>query len=108
MPDAVLRSRCSAFEARRLEGGDAGGEIIEPGDQLRMGGAPFPLEAQIKIAERAGQRDFADSRAIRESGRRGFQRGETAANLAVLMRQPVGVAAFFGAIAPFVDLKQGG
>ena len=46
------------------------GEGIEPGDETRMRCAPFAFMAQVEIAERAGKRDFADSRAVGKGRRR--------------------------------------
>ena len=53
--------------ARRLERRYFRREAVEPFDQLRMALAPFPLEAQVAVAERAGERDLTDAgdRAVR-------------------------------------------
>jgi hypothetical protein len=45
----------SRLNARRLETGSSVGKDIEPGDQPRMVRAPYPLEAQVEIAERRGR-----------------------------------------------------
>jgi hypothetical protein len=58
------RNAASARRLGRRERRHAGGEIVEPGDQLGMIAAPTAAEAEVAIAERAGERDLADS--IRE------------------------------------------
>src|SRR5215218_1138300 len=64
---------------RRLEGRHAFREIVEPGDELRVVVAPLALEAQVEIAERAGERDMADvDRRRRGSVERAFRLVERA------------------------------
>src|ERR1051325_320044 len=49
-------------DARLLEGRHLRGKVVEPLHQPRMTRAPFPLEAQIAAAERAGEPDPSDIR----------------------------------------------
>ncbi len=72
-----------------------------------MGGAPEPLEAQIEIAEGAGQGDRAGV-ARRSLGRARFQRRERPRHLAGLMIEPLGRSHRRVAKAQFVDLQNRG
>ena len=73
-----------------------------------MGSAPFPLEAQILIAERAGEGDLADMRLADSAGGSASKRRKPALDLAALVIEPALVVRFRRAIAPFVDLQQRG
>src|SRR6516165_5861127 len=65
-----------------------GGETVEPGDELGISAPPRAVEAEIAIAERAGERDLADGRRRIDRRRRSFERGERAGHLAGLMLEP--------------------
>src|SRR5262249_19252623 len=86
----------------RGKGGHLGGETILPGPQPRMILAPAPLEAEVAIAERAGERDLADVGRRVETGRRGFERGRRARHLAALMIEPFRLVLVGGPITGLV------
>ena len=67
--------------------------------------APAFAEAEVAIAERAGDRDLADIGRAGERGRRGLERRQPARDLAGLVLDPFRLVALGRAKAPLVDLQ---
>src|SRR5262245_21896917 len=88
------------------EGGYARGEGVKPGNEPRIVGAPAPVESQVLITERAGERDLADLRRAVEIRRRRLETRQRTRDLAGLMLDPRRLAAVGAAPAAFVDLQQ--
>src|SRR5689334_22121691 len=82
-PQNALRRDLGVREGRYLRG-----EAVEPGDELRMLGAPVPGEAQVAVTEEAGHGDLPDVRNGIERRRVGFERLDGARDLGVLIVEP--------------------
>src|SRR2546423_3042004 len=93
---------------RFLERRNARRKLVQPFHQARMAGAPFSLEAQIAVAERAGERDLPDIRDRIERRRRCFKHIERALHLAALMVDPLRLVLFGRTPAALVDEPNAG
>src|SRR5450631_2994132 len=88
--------------ARALEGRLALGEGREPGGEARMILPPFHRLAPVEITERAGKPD-GDDIGLARFGRRLFESGESARDLAALMLEPALRLCARVAEAAFID-----
>lgn len=98
----------SGDESRGLERRNPPGELIEPGHQPGMGLPPGSVEAQVQIAEHAGQRDLPNMR--QRIDRRGcrLEGGQSARDLVRLIVEPLAHMQFGRTKPRLVNLQNRG
>ena len=97
----MLRLHPGLFEGRHLAG-----EGIEPGHELRTGGAPSAFEPQVEITQSTGLGDMTDVENVRQIREMGFRMVEDPGDLSGLELDPFLFVPVGGAVAALIDLQE--